>query len=484
MLDPSDIITRALNRTERLNASYADTRVVRIVEETLSTKNGVVEGMSRSESLGFGVRVLKNGGWGYPASAELTPAEVDRVCALACKIAVASGRLKERAVRLAPTLRVIGTYSTPVEKDPFLIPWEDRLELLVMLNEETARTKGVTTATAHLGFRRENSHFGSSEGSRIEQTIVHSGAGISATAMGSSRREMGQRTYPSSQDGQYEARGYELIEHLRLAENAGRVGEEAVALLRAKEAPAGELTIILDAPQVSLQVHESIGHPLELDRVFGAEANFSGTSFATVDQLNKLRYTSEIVNVQADATFPGGLGTFGFDDEGVPAQRIDLIREGILVGYLSSRETASLIGRKSSGAMRADGWQNIPLIRMTNTNLLPGNKSTEELIAGTDEGLFLSGTTSWSIDDRRENFEFGCEVGWMIHKGKLGEMVKNPTYSGSTVAFWNSCDAIAQAKDWRIWGTPNSGKGQPGQTARVGQGASPARFRNVKVGSS
>jgi TldD protein len=480
MLDPSDAIPVALDCLARSKVSHGDVRVVRVLEETINTRNGAVETMTRSESFGFGIRVLRNGGWGYAASADLVPREIVRICSLACRIAAACTGLRERAVVLAPQPAVTGSYVTPVERDPFTVPFEERLDLLVSLNETGQKVKGVTVATAHLGFRREEKHFASTEGSRIQQVITHSGGGISATAMGG-HREMGRRSYPSSQEGQYEARGYELIERLNLTEHTQRIGEEAVALLAAPPAPSEQTTLVLDGPQVALQIHESIGHPLELDRVFGAEANFSGTSFATPDQLGKLRYASPMITVQSDATFPGGLGTFGFDDEGVPAQRVDLIREGVLVGYISSRETAALIGGRSSGAMLADGWQNLPLVRMTNTNLLPGSLRTEEIIAGTDKGIFLSGTTSWSIDDRREGFEFGCEVGWLIRNGRLAEMVKSPAYSGSTVEFWNSCDAVASGKEWRIWGTPNCGKGQPGQTMRVGQGASPCRFRNVSI---
>ncbi|MDH4223117.1 MAG: TldD/PmbA family protein, partial [candidate division Zixibacteria bacterium] len=254
-------------------------------------------------------------------------------------------------------------------------------------------------------------------------------------------------------------------------------------LLSAKECPSGLKTIVLDGAQLSLQIHESIGHPLELDRILGAEKNFSGTSFATLDKLNKLKYGSEIVNVVTDSSFPGGLGTFGYDDEGVKAQRKDLIKNGILVGYLTSRETAPLIKTTSNGSMKADGWGNIPIIRMTNTLLLPGNHSFEDLISGVDDGIYMETVSSWSIDDNRENFQMGCEIGWEIKNGKLGEMIKNPTYSGNTVEFWNSCDAIASEKYFKLWGTPNCGKGQPGQNAGTCQGCSPARFRNVKAGS-
>jgi TldD protein len=263
---------------------------------------------------------------------------------------------------------------------------------------------------------------------------------------------------------------------------AERVAEEAVALLSAPQCPSGRRDIIIEGGQLALQVHESIGHPIELDRVLGTEASYAGTSFLTLDKLNSLKYGSGIVNVVADATVPGGLGTFGYDDEGVPAQRVDIIRDGLFVGYLTSRETAPVIGRRSGGAMRADGWRNIPLIRMTNVNLLPGDRELDDLIADTDGGLYLATNRSWSIDDHRLNFQFGTEIAHEIKGGKLGQMYKNPTYTGITPEFWNSCDAICDHRHWQMWGTPNCGKGEPGQTAHVGHGVAPARFRNVQVG--
>jgi TldD protein len=243
------------------------------------------------------------------------------------------------------------------------------------------------------------------------------------------------------------------------------------------------MTIVIDSSQLALQVHESCGHPIELDRVLGMEASFAGTSFLTLDKLGKLQYGSPIVNIDADATAPGGLGTFGFDDEGVPAQNVPVVSAGLFVGYLTSRETAPVIGRRSMGSARASGWNVIPLIRMTNVNLRPGDAGTlDDLIADTRDGLFLSTNRSWSIDDRRLNFQFGTQVGWRIRNGKLAEMVRNPTYTGITPEFWGSCDAICGASEWQLWGVPNCGKGEPMQTHRVGHGAAPARFRNVQVG--
>jgi TldD protein len=243
------------------------------------------------------------------------------------------------------------------------------------------------------------------------------------------------------------------------------------------------MDLILTGGQLALQVHESCGHPIELDRVLGTEASYAGMSFLTVDKLGDFRYGSEKVNITADATLPGGLGSFAYDDEGVPAQCVDIVKAGMFVGYLTSRETAAQIGLDASGgAMRADGWRSLPLIRMTNINLLPGDMSLEKIIASTERGIMMGENTSWSIDDKRLNFQFGCELGHLVEDGEIVGIVRNPTYTGITPQFWGSCDAVADDATWTIWGVPNCGKGEPGQGAHVGHGVSAARFRNVTVG--
>ncbi|MDP3014044.1 MAG: TldD/PmbA family protein, partial [Candidatus Subteraquimicrobiales bacterium] len=291
------------------------------------------------------------------------------------------------------------------------------------------------------------------------------------------------RSFPNAHGGQFATRGFEFISSLKLAENAERIAEEAVGLLSAKECPSAITTVILDGSQLALQIHESIGHPIELDRVLGTEISLAGGSFVTLDKLENFRYGSEIINVMADATIEGGLGSFGYDDEGVKAQRIRIIKDGVFMNYLTSRETALFVNQTSNGTMRADGWNKIPLIRMTNINLEPGDLKFEDLIADTDEGIYLETNKSWSIDDLRLNFQFATEIGWEIKKGKLGRMIKNPNYTGITPVFWNSCDTIVNRDSWQVWGLTNCGKGEPIQGAYVGHGASPARFKNVKIGA-
>ncbi len=473
----------ALNIAQLEGAEYADVRVVEKLKESLVVKNQRVESAHRGESVGFGVRVLVDGSWGFSSSYRLTTAEAERVAKEAVEIARASRMVQQKKIRLAPVEKIQDKWITPFKKDPFAVSLDEKLSVLDKAVTAIKAVPGVKLAEGSMNFWKQNQLFASSEGSHIEQTIVHSGAGISATSIRNG--EIQVRSYPNSFRGQYLAGGYEIVERMELSQHAEEIGAEAVALHSARQCPAGVMTLILDGSQLALQIHESCGHPTELDRALGSEINFAGTSFLTPDKLGTFTYGSPIVNLVADATqetSPGGLGTFGYDDEGVPAQCVHLVRDGIFSEYLSSRETALEIGRQSTGAMRASGWNRIPLVRMTNVSLLPGDSSLEEMIATTDDGIFMATNRSWSIDDKRLNFQFGTEIGWLIRKGKLGEMVKNPTYSGVTPQFWGSCDAIAGAGEWVLWGTPNCGKGQPQQIMHTGHGASPARFRNVSVG--
>ena len=475
-----ELTDRALNLAQAKGATYADMRIVRRQVQTISVKNGVVEALSLDHSEGFGVRVICDGAWGFAASHRLEPAEVDRITALAVSIAKASALVKTKAVDLGPPEVHVDTYRTPVEIDPFTVPLGEKVDLLLKADQEMRRTPGVRVAESSMEFVREDKVFASTEGSYIEQTIIESGCGIVATAV--SEDEVQTRSYPNTFGRHQGTAGYEFILAQKLVENAARIGEEAVQLLTAPQCPSKVTTLILGPTQLALQVHESCGHPIELDRVLGTEAAFAGTSFLTLDKLGHFRYGSEIVNITADATIPGALGTFGYDDEGVPAQRTPIVQNGIFVGYLTSRETATILGQRSNGAMRADGWNRIPLIRMTNINLEPGDWTFEDLIADTDEGIYMEYNKSWSIDDKRLNFQFGTEVAYEIKNGKLGRLLKNATYTGMTPQFWGSCDAICNRDHWQVWGIPNCGKGQPGQVAHVGHGAAPARFRNVQVG--
>jgi TldD protein len=476
-----DLIDRALDVADGGGASYADVRMVERETEQLTVKNGALEAATSNVSAGFGVRVLVDGAWGFSSSAIVEPAEAERIAREALEIARASAAAQHTPVELDATPPVVDSYRTPHEEDPFGVGLDTKLRLLMETDERMSRVAGVAIRESSFSAGRERKTFASSTGARIEQEIVEAGAGIEATAVNQS--EMQQRSYPNSFGGQMVTGGFEAVRALELVDHAQETAELAVALLDAPQCPSGEMDLILDSTQVALQIHESCGHPIELDRVLGTEASFAGTSFLTTDKLNQLRYGSEIVNIDADATAPGGLGTFGYDDEGVPAQNVPIVDKGILVGYLTSRETAPRIGRRSMGSARAWSWNHIPLIRMTNISLRPGEAGTlEDLIADTREGIFMSINKSWSIDDRRLNFQFGDQAGWIIKNGKRTQLVRNPTYTGITPEFWGSCDAICGPEEWTLWGLPNCGKGEPVQVGHVGHGAAPARFRGVNVG--
>ena len=476
-----EVTDRALDTATILGAGYADVRVVRRVDESIAIKSGRVEGVASGESEGFGVRVLVDGAWGFASSHIVSTAEADRVAGEAVRIARASATaLREPAV-LDDRAPASGTYQTPVGEDPFAVPLEEKIADLLAADEGAARTKGIAFTESTYAAQRETKMFAASDGSRTEQTITHVGSAVEANAVDGDEHQ--RRSYPDAGGG-WQAAGYEYIRSLHLADRTEAIAEEAVALLSAPQCPSGRSTIILDPSQLYLQVHESCGHPSELDRVFGTEASYAGTSFLTTDKLDDgFRYGSDLITIVADATAPGGMGTFGWDDEGVAAQRVELVRDGIFVGYLTSRETAPRIGRRSGGAMRADGWNRIPLIRMTNINLLPQpGMSLDEIVADTDEGLYLASNRSWSIDDRRLNFQFATEVAYEIKGGKKGRLFKNPTYTGITYEFWRSCDAVGDERSYVMLGTPNCGKGEPGQVGHIGHAVPGARFRDVQVG--
>lgn len=477
------IALQALDGAVRNGVSYADVRVVETRDRSLATKNGKPN-VSGAESLGVGIRVLADGCWGFAAIDDLSNAGIERAAATAVSIARASSLAKKDAVRLVPEGAHEAVWVSRCHVDPFSVSVEEQLGLLLRIDSEVRKTAGITLAETSMVFNRTRQVFASSLGSLIDQTRTIAGTGFSAYSF--REHEIQRRSYPNSFGGQHQLKGYELVNELKLVENAPRIAEEAVALHSADQCPEGEFNLILDGSQLGLQIHESIGHPIELDRVLGAEANYAGMSFLTLDKLNNLQYGSEIVNAVCDATpeHGPGLGTFAFDDEGVPAQRTNIIRDGVFRGYMTSRDTAAAVGQsRSNGTMRANGWGRLPLIRMTNVSLLPGPHTLDEVF-DIDHAIYMETNKSWSIDDKRFNFQFGCEVAWEIRNGRRVRMLKNPTYSGITTDFWNACDAIANRDHWVIWGVPNCGKGQPEQVIGTGHGASPSRFRGIKIGGA
>jgi TldD protein len=458
-------------------ASYADARAVVSRTQQVLTKNRRVESVTDVESEGIGVRVLVAGAWGFACDRRLTEEGAREAARRACAFARAAPSAAGRA--LAPVDAAEGVYRTARERDPIEISLVDKVALCLAA-EEALTLPEIKVTQASVRAQKEQKVLVTSDGAVIDQELVECGGGIDAVAVGEGGYQM--RSYPSAHGGVSSQGGWEFVERLDLARNAPRVAEQAVALLRADPCPAEVTDIVIDSEQTALQVHESVGHPTELDRIYGTEASYAGTSFLKPGDLGGLRYGSEHMTITADATTPGGLGTFAFDDEGVPAGREHIVREGVLSGFLTSRETAARIGAGGGGSMRAEGWNRMPLVRMTNLHLEPGEGSTEELIAGVKRGVYLETNKSWSIDDKRLNFQFGTQIAWEIKDGALGRMLRDATYTGITPVFWGSLDAVAGREEWQMYGLTNCGKGQPGQSAHVSHGASPARFRDVQVG--
>ena len=477
-----EIAKLAIDHLKKNGVRYADARIIDSRRESISVKNTNVDSITDQASRGIGIRVLDKGAWGFASTCLLDDEQVIGCADLALQIARASALTISEPVKLDDRPAPTGKWVSPRKTDPFEVPLPEKIALLqtacnILFNDEK-----VTTAKGHLKFIHEKKIFLDTEGADIYQDVLHCGGAIIAIAEADGDVQV--RSFPNSHDGDWAAGGYEWIEGLKLAENAEQVRNQAVELLLAPECPQGKIDLVIAGPQLALQIHESCGHPTELDRALGTEISLAGGSFMTPERLDSLKYGSAKVNLYGDATIPGALGTFGWDDEGVAATRFDIVKDGLFVGYQTSRETAAQFGQQSNGTMRADGWARTPLIRMTNINLAadPAGPTIKELIADTKNGIFLDVNKSWSIDDLRLNFSFGCEYGRIIKNGKLGDLIKNPVYTAITPQFWGACDAVANEKQWRVWGVANCGKGQPMQTARVGHGCSAARFREIQVG--
>jgi len=460
-------------------ATYADARAMVTATEGLAARNGVLERLSQNESAGVGVRALIGSSWGFFATPDPSLAAATRAGHEATAIAKASAVVAGPAVELADVGVARAHWESDWDEHPAAVSQAEKGDLLVGVTATMKAVGGVGVALASMHAWDTEKWFVSSQGHHISQHLVECGTSMEATAIGPAETQ--RRSYGGI-GGTWGTKGYEMVRDADLPGNAQRIAEEAVELLSAPECPSGATDLILGPEQLALQIHESVGHAVELDRILGWEAAFAGTSFLDLADLGRFRYGSELMNITADATLPGALGSFGYDDEGTPAQRVDIVKDGIWVGVLSGRDSAQLAGLPPGGMVRGDGWNRLPMVRMTNVGLLPGDSSLEEIIAATDDGIFMETNRSWSIDDKRLNFQFGCEVGYEVKHGRQGRMLRNPTYTGITPQFWASLDMLGGAEEWVFWGTPNCGKGQPQQIGHTGHPAVPARFRGVRVG--
>lgn len=477
-LDVKSKLDEFVSLAKARGVPYADIRYMVHGREEMGVKDGAVYKNDIAINDGFGVRVLEKGYWGFSSRPGLSTKSMVDALEDAIALAKAASITNGPALEFCGCAAEQGVYRSPVVRHPSDVSLEDKMALLYAADDAMAGVERISSRRSYLSFFYTDKWFLNTEGSYTEQSIVESGGGILAMAVGGGDAQI--RAYPELMGDEVQG-GWEFVETLGLAQNAERVAKEASALLDAPAVPPGEHDVIINGSQLALMVHESCGHPSELDRVMGVEADVAGMSFLTPDGLNRRRYGSSHVTLTADATIPGGLGSFGWDDEGIKAQRIVLVDKGVHTGYLTSRQY-TVGGTPSGGNGRASEWWNPPIVRMSNINLLAGETSLEDIIRDTKHGYIFDGQKTWSIDDRRLNFAFGCQAAWEITDGKIGRLMKNPSYTGITPEVWGSCDAVADQSSWRVWGLTGCGKGAPMQNLHVGHGTSPARFRGLKVG--
>ncbi|MEX1140820.1 MAG: TldD/PmbA family protein [Thermoleophilaceae bacterium] len=463
-------------------ADYADVRHVRLRQEAIAMRNGELDELDAHEEEGFGVRVRLGGGWGFAAAAGSDRAAAEEALARALAIAEAQPRSGVRPLTSEDATH--GDYASPAQIDPFAVSLDDKLALLAQADAALRAEPGVTVALSQLQSRVEDKLLASTDGALCAQRLTECGGGIRATAVRDADTQV--RSYPASHSGSIAQAGWEHALALDLPSHAPRIAAEAVALLDAPRCPEGPTTLVLAGEQLGLQIHESVGHAVELDRILGYEASYAGTSWVPADAIGSLRYGSEAMSITADATLAGGIGSFAWDDEGVPAQAIPIVREGTLRGFLSARESAAEIGlARSGGCARAESFARQPIVRMTNVSLEPGDGgSLDDLLADVERGIYVETNRSWSIDSRRLQFQFGCEAAWEIVDGRRGRLLRDPVYAGVTPGFWGGLDAVCSAGEWRVSSLTDCGKGEPGQTAHVSHGSAPARFRDVQVGAA
>jgi TldD protein len=479
-VDKNSLADVALSTAKRLGVTYADIRINRYRNEAIATREQQVQNVSRGQNFGFGVRVLYKGTWGFASSRSVTPADVRRITRQAVEIARANSLYQRKRISLVPVEKVVTTWKSAFEKDPFEVSIDDKIQFLLSLNQSAMKTQGVSFVNSFMSFVNEQKFYASTDGSRIEQYIIRVDPSFSVTAVNRANGDFQSRNAL----GGPQAMGYEYIEKYDWKREAQQAGEEAVMKLKAKAVEPGKYDLVLHPSHLWLTIHESVGHPTELDRSFWMEANYAGTSFLTPDKIGKLQFASKIMNFVADRTQPAGLATVGYDDEGVPAQRWHLIKDGMFVDWQTTRDLAAMAGQKKSyGCNHGDSWGSISFPRMPNVSLQPGpdNTSLDDLIAGVEKGILIYGDGSYSIDQQRYNFQFGGQVFWEIKNGKRGEMLRDVAYQSRTTDFWNSCDGLGGQSTYELGGSFSDGKGEPGQLNAVSHGCPVARFRQVNV---
>ena len=475
-----DLADAALSTARKLGATYADIRINRYRNQFIFTRDRRVQNIANTDDYGFGIRLIVDGTWGFASSSVVNKDEIARVAAQAVGIAKANRAINQEPVRLAPVEGFDTSWNTPVKKNPFEMPLQPKLDLLLQIHEEALKVPGASFVSAFMQFVNEHKYFASSEGSHIEQSLIRSYPSFTITAIDKATGKFYSRRSLTSPTGM----GYEYVESYPLLQEARVAAEEAVATHKAKPAPAGPKTLILHPSNLWLTIHESVGHPTELDRALGYEANYAGTSFLTTDKLGAFQFGSKLVNLVADRTQENGLATCGYDDDGVKTGRWHLVKDGTFVDYQTTRDQAHLIGQKAShGCSYADSWGSVPFQRMPNVSLEPGAKDVSEadIIAATDDGEYVKGDASFSIDHQRYNFQFSGQTFWEVKNGKITTQLRDLAYQANTPEFWKACDMLGGPSTYALGGAFNDGKGQPAQSNSVSHGCPIARFAGVNI---
>ncbi|WP_428263260.1 TldD/PmbA family protein [Haliangium sp.] len=480
--DPSlpELADVALNTARAAGASYADIRIADYRRQRVATREARILDLADDEDRGVGVRVIANGAWGFAASARIDKDEIARVTQQAVALARINAKIGREPIELAPTNAYVDVWNTPIERDPFEVPLQDKVALLLAINAKALEVSGVSFCSSQMAFVREHKFFASSEGSYIEQTLHRCLPGFQVTSVDRKRNSF--KTRNSYADPR--SVGYEYIESYPWLEEAQQAGEDAVAKHTAKSVEPGKRDLILHPTNLWLTIHESVGHPTELDRAMGMEANYAGTSFLTVDKLGSFQLASELVNFMGEKTHVGALATCGYDDDGVQTTEWPMVSGGVFVDYQTTREQAHWIGRAAShGTAYAQSWKDVPFQRMPNVNLVPGTTplSLEQLIASTDDAILIKGRGSYSIDHQRYNFQFGGQTYYEVKNGRVTGMLEDVAYQARTPDFWRSCDALCSEEEYYVGGSFYDGKGEPGQSNAVSHGCVPARFRQIDV---
>lgn len=466
----------AINRVRHSGAEYGDIRIQQIDTQTIIGEDRRIADIQYTEDLGFGIRVLQNGAWGFAASPILSVEEIPRVVELAIQIAKCSASINRNGIRLTAEPIYQGLVKTPWEWNPFHIPLEEKTSLLLSVMERLHQQPGIVRSKATMWANRDRKLLVTMDGTHLSFDLMAVQGGCEATALS------GDQCASRSFNTPHLRTGYELLVKANLLQEAPRVAAQACEKANASSVHSGTYDLVLDPEHLALTIHESCGHPSELDRALGYESNYAGTSFLTPENLGHFRYGSPQVNLIADNTEPETLGATGFDDDGVPCQRWEIIREGLFVGYCTNRELASKIGDMGSkGSNRAESWESIPMVRIANIGLAPGEATLDQLLSGIKRGIYIEGHGSYSIDERRYNFQFGGDAFWLIENGKRTHMLRDVIYHGMTPDFWGRCDGVADANHRGRYGFITCGKGQPGQAGWMTHPASHARFRNIEV---